>query len=168
MEISYDGLLKVISGGQTGADEAGLRAAVDAGIQTGGTAPANFMTEAGPNEQLRDLGLVAKGTLKTRTVQNIKDSCGTVIFSSNLGSPGTVLTINTCLREKKPYLAIDTNQEDSVIAQQVADWIQRAQIRVLNVAGNRLSKDPSIFDKTRRSLKAAFDLLVLRGLAVTS
>ena len=43
---------KVISGGQTGADHAGLRAAKDSGINTGGTAPRNFMTEEGSKPEL--------------------------------------------------------------------------------------------------------------------
>ena len=38
----------VISGGQTGADQAGLRAAQACGIPTGDQAPRGWLTEAGP------------------------------------------------------------------------------------------------------------------------
>jgi hypothetical protein len=38
----------VISGGQTGADQGGLRATRACGIPTGGWAPRGWLTEAGP------------------------------------------------------------------------------------------------------------------------
>ena len=43
---------KVISGGQTGADQAGLIAAEKAGITTGGWMPKGFRTLDGPNPGL--------------------------------------------------------------------------------------------------------------------
>jgi Circularly permutated YpsA SLOG family len=39
---------RVVSGGQTGADQAGWRAARASAIDTGGWMPENFLTEAGP------------------------------------------------------------------------------------------------------------------------
>lgn len=52
-------LTKIISGGQTGADEGGLEGARLLGIPTGGTAPKGYRTENGPNLTLRDTyGLV--------------------------------------------------------------------------------------------------------------
>ena len=50
-------LRKVVSGGQTGADQAGLRAARAAGIETGGWAPKGWETEEGPAPWLSDYGL---------------------------------------------------------------------------------------------------------------
>lgn len=41
-------LRKIISGGQTGADQGGLRAGRLLHLETGGTAPHNWMTEQGP------------------------------------------------------------------------------------------------------------------------
>jgi hypothetical protein len=49
---------RVISGGQTGADQGGLRAAQACGIPTGGWAPRGWLTEAGPAPWLADWGLV--------------------------------------------------------------------------------------------------------------
>ena len=51
-------MLTIISGGQTGADQAGLHAARRAGLPTGGTAPRLWMTEDGPAPWLADFGLV--------------------------------------------------------------------------------------------------------------
>ena len=50
-------LSKVVSGGQTGADQAGLRAAAKAGIDTGGWACKGWLTEKGPASWLADYGL---------------------------------------------------------------------------------------------------------------
>jgi len=50
-------LKNIVSGGQTGADQAGLRAAKAAGIETGGWAPHGWTTEKGPAPWLADYGL---------------------------------------------------------------------------------------------------------------
>jgi hypothetical protein len=50
-------IVQVISGGQTGADQGGLRAARACGIPTSGWAPKGWMTEAGPAPWLADWGL---------------------------------------------------------------------------------------------------------------
>lgn len=51
-------LTKIISGGQTGVDQAALRAARDLGITTSGTAPLGWITEDGPAPWLADFGLI--------------------------------------------------------------------------------------------------------------
>lgn len=52
-------LEKVISGGQTGADQAGLKAAKKCGIPTGGFIPPRFVTSNGPSPWLgEEYGLV--------------------------------------------------------------------------------------------------------------
>jgi Circularly permutated YpsA SLOG family len=49
---------RVITGGQTGADQGGLRAARACGVPTAGWAPRGWLTEAGPTLWLADWGLV--------------------------------------------------------------------------------------------------------------
>jgi hypothetical protein len=46
---------RVVSGGQTGADQAGWRAARASGIATGGWMPAGFLTEAGPRPEFAEM-----------------------------------------------------------------------------------------------------------------
>ena len=150
-ERYYHGLRRVISGGQTGADQGGLLAAHKLRVPTGGTAPRGFMTSRGPNLLLETLGLVAKGTLQTRTKQNIQDSCGTVILSSDLSSAGTVLTIRLCQELRKAVLVLDVNAAvtqfgdtgvmpvDAMneLCETLRSFIVQNEITVLNVAGNR-------------------------------
>ena len=51
-------MLKIISGGQAGADQGGLLGARDAGLPTGSTAPKGWRTEDDPAPWLVDFGLV--------------------------------------------------------------------------------------------------------------
>jgi hypothetical protein len=149
-------MLKVISGGQTGADIAGLIAAKRCGLVTGGTAPSGFKTEFGPNFDLRDVyGLIDKGSYKSRTIQNVKDSDSTIAFIVHLGRGGTSKTIGYCKYGKwvdyyktdnlgiKPVLVIDAlgmaleNLDKTVI--EIRDWIENSNIKTVNIAGHRQS-----------------------------
>lgn len=133
-------LEKVISGGQTGADQGGLRAARYLHIPTGGTAPFKYMTERGYEpELLMSYGLVesAVSSYKSRTYKNIMDSEGTVIFADLPLSGGSFQTETMCVGNHKPYVVNPT-------ARHLRDWIYQTKIRVLNVAGNRESKHPGM------------------------
>ena len=50
-------LKKIISGGQTGADKAGLEAALVMKYKTGGFCPKGYLTESGNDISLKKLGL---------------------------------------------------------------------------------------------------------------
>lgn len=138
-------ITKIISGGQTGADQGGLFAGRKLGIKTGGTAPPNFMTEEGPKISfLQSYGLVEgesdSKTYPKRTKRNILDSDGTIIFG-NMASPGSKLTLNLCRELKKPWIS-NPNRKTFL------RWIDKNNIKVLNVAGNRASRTPNIHSDT--------------------
>ena len=81
-------LHKVISGGQTGSDQAGLIAAARFGIATGGWMPRGFETADGPNPRLAErFGLREHtGGYVERTSTNVRDSDGTIrIANLNTG-----------------------------------------------------------------------------------
>src|SRR5215469_4609989 len=97
-------LTKIISGGQTGADQGALYAAKELRLETGGTAPKGYRTDEGHNSNLcLDFGLNANThySYVPRTRQNVEDSDGTLLFG-NLTSPGTRLTASLCSQFKKP------------------------------------------------------------------
>ena len=143
-------ITKIISGGQTGADQAGLAAAKALGLETGGTAPPKFYTEEGiKTKLLRDTyklveGIPDRTIYRKRTRQNIIDSDGTVIFGDTF-ERGTQLTINTCEQLEKPYVV---NPKMDLFVR----WIVNHKIQVLNVAGNRESKNPGIYAKVYKYL----------------
>lgn len=100
------GLKKIVSGGQTGADQGGLAAAAQLGLETGGFAPPGYLTASGHNPALlRDVyGLVETSgggssvarMYASRTQLNIADSQATVAFWLR-PSPGTDCTVGYCL-----------------------------------------------------------------------
>ena len=143
-------LLCVISGGQTGVDQIGLEEARRAGIETGGQAPANYLTENGPAKQtLLAYGLIASGTYPERTRANVCHSDGTVLFGDP-STRGSKCTLNSCKRQDRPFLV---NPD----ATQLATWMCQHKIQVLNVAGNRASKlDPRVAEAARDALREAF------------
>ena len=153
-------LIRVISGGQTGADLAGLIAARRLGYQTVGTMPAHFQNECGQHPEYAEwYHVVASGNYASRTWQNVVGSDGTLIVG-RLDTPGCSLTAKICRQQKRPRMPIMfTDVPDDaaipVIACQVRSWIVAKQIRVLNVAGNRESTMPGIGAWTERLLMVA-------------
>jgi len=140
-------LTKVISGGQTGADIGGLKAAKASGIQTGGLMPAGYLTEAGKRPEYGPLYGVLEhpsDRYEPRTVANVLNSEGTIIFSSNFGSAGSKLTMEACGRATKPLMLIDVRSPSETAVDDVVKWLNENKIQTLNVAGNRESKSPGV------------------------
>ena len=142
---------KIISGGQTGADAAGLRAAAKIGIPTGGTAPKGYRTERGPDPALADYGLRQHASWKypPRTAQNVADADATLILAARLDT-GSALTRDLCRRMNKPVFHVapaDFADPRSLAA--IVDWLVRVHAAkggplTLNIAGNRESQSPGI------------------------
>ena len=74
-------LKKIISGRQTGADQAGLDAAIKHNIPHGGTIPKGRMTEDGVLPAKYNLTEMTTKSYPKRTEKNVVDSDGTVIFT---------------------------------------------------------------------------------------
>lgn len=106
--------IRIHSGGQTGADLAGLWVAKKLGLPTGGFAPEDFKTQAGNKPALKEMfGLKAFGSgYRSRTIQNVKDADLTLIFAKNMESPGTILTKNSCMKFVKQSFSIPDNRHD--------------------------------------------------------
>jgi Circularly permutated YpsA SLOG family len=152
---------RVVSGGQTGADQAGWRAARASGIATGGWMPENFLTEAGPRPDFAEMfGAVEMpgGGYPERTRANARDSDATIWFGDP-DSPGGRTTRRACTGFGKPvYLVNEILTQSS----EVAAWIEAEEVRVLNVAGNRESSEPGIGKRVERFLVEVIGLLAAR------
>ena len=159
-------LQKVISGGQVGADQAGLKSAYDNNIATGGWAPKGYLTFTGNNPKLlkEKYGLSeSKSNYKGRTYLNVKYSDGTLRFACNFNSPGERCTLGAINKYNKPYLDIILAHNDlkmirDMISNDIYDWLHENNISVLNVAGNldRKSYPVSIFEETYKILYKVF------------
>ncbi len=137
--------MRIISGGQTGADRAALDAAAALGLPTGGTAPSGYWTESGPDPTLRELGLVAQGTVEFRTERNVLEADATVIFATRGDSPGSALTLAMARRRGKPVVVIDPWMPDA--GDRLADFLRHHAPASLNVAGHRESQAPGIYQR---------------------
>ncbi len=138
--------LKIISGGQNGADRAALECACGLGIPTGGTAAKGWTVQDFEGNDYSDPTLAEFGLTECEeagypphTKANVRDSDGTVWFGYP-GSPGGKLTVSTCRKLGKPCI------ENPTVAEFV-NWMDTNDIQVLNVAGNRDSAfNPDIYN----------------------
>jgi hypothetical protein len=142
-------LKKIISGGQTGADRAGLEAATILKFQTGGFCPKGYLTESGKDISLKKFGLKQVRTEKydERTIKNVLSGDGTVIFcrlskNGEIIGDGSKLTFETAVKNNKPVILNPSKRK-------FLKWLTDYDIKVLNVAGNRESQYPGIFKKTK-------------------
>jgi hypothetical protein len=144
---------KIISGGQTGADIAGVDAAISCGIPYGGWLPKGRKTENGTvPEKYTDFYVMTRGGYPKRTEQNVIDSDGTVIFTYGKLTGGSSLTKKYAVKNNRPWLHIDLeSRKDPVL--KIKDWIIEWDIKVLNVAGKSASKAPGIYDQVKTIIK---------------
>ena len=147
--------LKIISGGQTGVDRAALDVALKHGIECGGWCPAGRRDEFGRIPDEYPVQELETGGFRERTLQNVKDSDGTVvIYSGNLGG-GTEQTVHFCFELKRPHQLIDAAQfapEES--AKFIAEFVRNNHIAILNVAGPRKSEWPKGYHFAYRALES--------------
>ena len=80
---------KIVSGGQTGTDRAGLEAAMNAGLSCGGWCPKGRKAEDGKIPDKYPLQETESADYFVRTEMNVKDSDGTDRKSTRLNSSHT-------------------------------------------------------------------------------
>lgn len=150
-------MLTVISGGQTGVDQAVLAVAYDLGFPTGGTAPLGYKTDEGPMpELLRDKYHLKESWspgYRIRTMDNVLNSDLT-LWVGDETSPGGILTISACQRYNKRYLINPT-------VDQLLAALQQQHVQILNGAGNRRRTHPEAADRATLTLSTV--LATLRG-----
>lgn len=149
----------VISGGQSGADRAGLDFAMSAGIPCGGWCPLGRRAEDGQVPLKYPLKETLSDSYRDRTTRNVQDSDGTVVFidGSIEREPGSALTLQLCRMNDRPSFlinfSVDTIQD---AAKFIREFVQNNGIEILNVAGSRASISPEIGLKVVQVLKLAF------------
>lgn len=143
-------LKKIISGGQTGADQGALDAAMEKGFRYGGSIPAGRKTENGPLPSSYAMTVMSSAEYRVRTLQNIKDADGTLILSHGPLSGGSLLTLNLAEKLERPCLHINFSAIDTKDATiEARRWIRENRIETMNVAGPRASSDSRIHNRVR-------------------
>ena len=139
--------MKIISGGQTGADRAALDFALERGLECGGSVPRGRLAEDGPIPD-RYPGLVETETTDPaeRTRRNVRAADATLIVSHGPLHGGSQLTLEESQRQQKPVLNLDVRALGiRVASERLREWLEIERPRVLNVAGPRASEDADIY-----------------------
>lgn len=148
---------KFISGGQTGADRAALDVAIKFNIPHGGWVLEGRIAEDGQLHDKYQLQEMPTASYPARTEQNVIDSDGTLIFSMGEPTGGTEYTRQMVLKHKKQMLHIDLNITTSYdAASLILSWSKVHNIKTLDVAGPRASKDRQIYNDVFRTLEMAY------------
>lgn len=148
---------QIISGGQTGADRAGLDAAIELGIPVGGWCPRGRRAEDGEIPPRYPLKETDSPAYPVRTEKNIVESDATLIFLRGRMRGGCLLTFRLCKMLKKPVNVIDCSYYDLTQGSvMLRTFLKQHQPECLNVAGSRSSGAPGIYDEVKRLLIHAF------------
>jgi len=149
--MSMTSLKRIISGGQTGVDRAGLDVAFDLGIPCGGWCPKGRRAVDGPIPDKYPLKEIEAENYNKRTQLNVQDSDGTLVFYRGELEGGTAYTVKLADQYGKPCLLVDV--ESPVSAAEFWSWIDTHKIEVLNVAGPREEGRPGIYQQAYKLLK---------------
>jgi len=144
-------LEKIISGGQTGADRAGLDAAIQRGVPHGGWCPHGRRAEDGVIPGRYQLRETYSFSYLVRTEKNVQISDATIIFTLGDLRGGSARTRDYAILHGKPWLHLQLDVlELFETADTVKSFIATHSIRRLNVAGSRESTEPGIYQRVCR------------------
>ena len=153
---------KIISGGQTGADQAALDAAMKFNIDYGGWVPKGRKTEHGKLKTKYKMDEMQSNDYPARTRQNIIDSDATLIISGPVLKGGSLLTKKLARELGKPYCHIDyIGMDDFEASMLVHSFVVDNKVNVLNIAGPRISSDSTIYEATRNIVESLIYMVEL-------
>ena len=145
---------KLISGGQTGVDRAALDFALAHQIECGGWCPKGRIAEDGIIPLKYPLTETSGTDYQERTVLNVKDGDGTLIFFNGYMDEGTKFTMDTADDLKKPCFIYDFSKTPE--KEKLLNWLSENKIKTLNIAGPRESNAEGIYGLVYDMLKKIF------------
>jgi hypothetical protein len=148
--------IKIISGGQTGADRAALDWAIFHDLPHGGWCPKGRKAEDGAIPLQYQLTEAPSASYLQRTEWNVRDSDGTVIFTiaAKLAG-GSKRTAEFAKKRGKPWLHLypGASYEPERL---LLEFISANNAAVLNIAGSRASKERDVAPWVKHVLEGAF------------
>lgn len=148
-------VIKIVSGGQTGADRAALDFALENGIATNGYVPKGRVAEDGEiSPKYPNLIETVSPDPEERTRLNVRSADATLILSHGNLSGGSKLAESFAIEHNKPVLHVDFLKQPLDDAVETSlKWIDSTDCRVLNIAGPRLSEDAEIYEAVKNFLR---------------
>jgi Circularly permutated YpsA SLOG family len=132
--------IKIVSGGQTGADRAALDWALAHNMECGGWCPKGRKAEDGPIDPKYPLKETPSASYIQRTEWNVRDSDATVLFSIEPTlTGGSKKTVEFACKHNKPWLHLCAG--DDTVADKLKAFIEEHRVKILNVAGPRASNE---------------------------
>jgi len=153
-------MIRIVSGGQSGADRAALDFAITRGLDYGGWCPKGGWAEDLSNPpglfaQYPQLSETDASDPRIRTEWNVRDSDATLVFAPpGVESPGTAFTIECARHYAKPLLIVDPGSPSATA--DIRAWLTQLNLRGLNIAGPRASEASDIYAAVRAILDALF------------
>jgi hypothetical protein len=144
---------KIIAGGQSGAEQAGLDFANEAGLQAGGWCLKSRMSDLGfiPDRYpLVPAALTADEWAKL----NVERSNGTLVIYKPPLKSRIAKAVNFARALNKYLLLVPVGSDLGLTALAVRRWLEAAKPQILNVTGTREFRHPGTY---------AYTLLLLRG-----
>jgi len=149
-------MTKIVAGGQTGVDQAALRAGKDCGLAIGGWCPPGRACESGMiplefplQETERERSADAPDVPRSqRTEWNVRDSDATLVLRSateERRDAGTDWAMRCAARYNRPLLVCDVDDPDA--PKKIQEWLGQLSISTLNVAGPSEGTAPGIGDR---------------------
>lgn len=146
-------LEKIVSGGQSGADVAALDWAIAKGLPHGGWCPKGRKCESGTIDLKYQLLEMPSSGYLARTEKNVVDSDATIIFTlTEKLTGGSLKTEAFAKTHRKPCFHFRPGVDPKFIN----SFVKRNQVRILNVAGSRASKEEGIELQVMSALSMAF------------
>lgn len=146
----------IVSGGQTGVDRAALDLAIELDIPHEGWCPKGRIAEDGPIDACYQLKEHESSNYADRTRKNILDSDATLILYVGELQGGSFLTARFAIQQLKPCFKLRLSHPGR--KQRVRDWLEMHQVKRLNVAGPRASKEPMIYQRALEYLRKLFEV----------
>ena len=143
---------RVVSGGQSGADLAGLDWAIRHHVDHGGWCPKGRRSEDGAIPHTYILSETPLANYLQRTEWNVRDSDATVVFTmSDTLDGGSKRTVQFAEQLRRPWLHFRPGVHEKFLVR----FLQAHKVLTLNVAGKRESAAPGVHHFVMEALDRA-------------